>query len=1016
MLEKFSSSKQFIFWVVKNLNEGNAQEAGKAFEEYTRKWHKAFSDYLHVFDANNIHDIPSVYLDKLDAWDLLNKGANSFGIDKVCVTRHHEIDVHQDKSTLHTDKNLSAKKAEGMMSLRNNPLKNIRHFVVNTTAQDLSHYKNVWKDQTPITFGYDAFVPDDGDVEAIERDKQFWKNIKAEAKGKPTVNIYAFKSRGPEQDAYIQSGVDFARRHLAKDGYAKWHQLGVGALGKSVLDPVMLAELENEFDKAYTNTPQPVSINWFHSSKTLPKNGWEAVQRRRAKGIYDEVIVISGTEVIDSESDDNINSRFDKTTSVSTAVVKIKQALDNGKSVLLLALYHHAKQVAEVKTQLDKYYPGFRFWYRNRDECDWPCSNVDSSFAPALDDRTDSVLTFGSSGTQRLGKDPVNDYGLNNIQIHGPCVHNFTWAQAEDAGLVKPLMLIMPSIKESEVANLFPEFVNKDGRVDWNMRVNGVAVDNEMPTAKLIADLVCFARALAEYPEIKRVLTFSHFVKTNKLAEMNFPWVVDKVLGKSNLARNAKKMFFQVLNDDKYNSNSVGKNHNAAIKQAKAHDRYAIGSSKVFSRGYDDQFSPKHHAAIHWDEKNIVTTAQEIWRVIRKDTNKQGQPVCGDPNAYYILPQIYNDLDDTPTWSEERLRTLQGILQFNKNIFDEFQSIVQTPSSKRKRKTQEKGSRFWIPGEFDVEAFGGLVTFVARNSKGDLFISNIAEAHTWLLEKYLEIENITNNNSKGIINNAFLEQEKFKPVFEIYSKDIQKNKRSWVQRFWSIGWKYPEEIKSVMESNKIEFELFKQKQLQHREVLKQKVIDDSLKALASQIDDVDSHRLDSIIREKYNLTNDTYHAFVKDAKKKWRSQNKGHFKNNQRKIAEMILDYEYNDDILSKTYFENIFNKLNDIGISTSRISTGMIKNHFIVSDKFKVFTKQEKDIINQRYKQIKQSNATRHPKENYIGLGGKKVQTPYSIFNTGSEVNCYLKKNNIKGNVYDKIKSHPDEWYYIED
>ena len=199
----FTNSKDFIDWIVKELNDGNANEAGKAFEEYTKRWHIAFGDYLHVFDANDIHAIPSVYLDKLDAWELLNKGANSFGIDKVCVTRFHEIDVHQDKSSLNTDKNLSAKKAEGMMSLRNNPLKNVRNFVVNTTAQDLSHYKNVWKDQPPLTFGYDAFVPDDNDVEEIEKDKLFWQNIQAETEGKPTVDIYKFKSRGLEQDTYI---------------------------------------------------------------------------------------------------------------------------------------------------------------------------------------------------------------------------------------------------------------------------------------------------------------------------------------------------------------------------------------------------------------------------------------------------------------------------------------------------------------------------------------------------------------------------------------------------------------------------------------------------------------------------------------------------------------------------------------------------------------------------------------------------------------------------------------------
>jgi hypothetical protein len=394
------------------------------------------------------------------------------------------------------DKRLGTDKAAKMMSLRDNPLKNIRNFVINTTAQDLSHYAKLWKDQTPLTYGYDKFVASEDDSEAVTRDKMFWDNIRAKKKGKPTTNIFGFVSRGSQQDDYINAGVAYAKKAFQTHGRPKWHQLGVGALGKSVLDPIILAELESLFNPVYTKTPHPVSVSFYHSSKTLPKNGWEEVMRRRAKGLYDEVIVVSGTSVIDGENDINLSTPFPKTTSVADAVVKIKDALDNNKSVLLLTLYHHAGQIEQIKKQLNRFYPGFKYWYRKRDECDWPCSNADSSYAPALNDKTESIITFGSSGTERLGKDPINDYGLNNINIHGVCAHNFTWAQAETAGLVKPLILIMPCVKESEVAQMFPEFVGIDGRVDWNMRVQGVPVDNTYPHAGLIADLVELAKTL----------------------------------------------------------------------------------------------------------------------------------------------------------------------------------------------------------------------------------------------------------------------------------------------------------------------------------------------------------------------------------------------------------------------------------------------------------------------------------------------------------------------------------------
>ena len=948
----FTNSKDFINWIVKELDNGNANEAGKAFEEYTQKWHIAFGDYLHVFDANDIHSIPSVYLDKLDAWDLLNKGANSFGIDKVCVTRYHEIDVHQDKSSLDTDKNLSAKKAEGMMSLRNNPLKNVRNFVVNTTAQDLSHYKNLWKDQPPLTFGYDAFVPDDNDFEEIEKDKLFWQNIRAEAEGKPIVDIYKFKSRGPEQDAYILAGLNYGRTQLKQSGYAKWFQKGVGSLGKSVLDPTMLAELENEFTEDFTGTPKPVSIHWFHSSKTLPKNGWEAVQRRRAKGIYDEVIVISGTDVIDGESNNNLNSRFQKTIRVSDAVVKIKKALELDKSVLLLALYHHAEQVARVKEQLDNYYPGFKFWYRCRDEADWPCSNADSSFSPALDDRTKSVITFGSTGTERISKDSINDYGTNNIQIHGPCVHNFTWGEAENADLVKKLMLIMPGIKESEIAKLFPEVVNKDGRVDWNLRVDGVPVDETYPTAKMIADLVMYARALAEFPEIKRVLTFAHTRKTNKLMEVNFSWVADKVLDNSSVAREVKKMFFQILNDD-FDSGSI-KDHNLAIKQAKSYERYAIGSSKVFSRGYDDKFSPKHHAGIHWDEKNLVTAVQEIWRFTRLDLNKKDQPFCGDPNAYYIIPMIYNDLGDEPSWSEERLRTLQGILQLNKNIYDEFETLVQTPGSKRKRKTRDKDSRFWIPKGFDVEMFNHLVTFTAATSKGEIFNSVAIDAHNWLLQEYLKLDEPENAQEKGKVNKEFYKIDKFKPL--MYDRNIT----VWRERFWAGTYTtaLSEESVKTIDANLVEYKLHCDKQ---REFIEKRKQDIRTTVREYRMRQIDPHHnfsgYNERIKKKYGVDQERSHqltaAYCKDIIKD-KTIDKHIIKNNVPIVYKVIAEQAHNAECLNE-WAEMSLEALKGYDFSLGSVNRSTIKSRFIKLRKhIDVLTKEQQEHLNELEKIVK--------------------------------------------------------------
>lgn len=42
MLENFTNSQDFIEWIKDTLNNSNAPQAGKAFEQYTLEWHKAF--------------------------------------------------------------------------------------------------------------------------------------------------------------------------------------------------------------------------------------------------------------------------------------------------------------------------------------------------------------------------------------------------------------------------------------------------------------------------------------------------------------------------------------------------------------------------------------------------------------------------------------------------------------------------------------------------------------------------------------------------------------------------------------------------------------------------------------------------------------------------------------------------------------------------------------------------------------------------------------------------------------
>ncbi len=942
-LESFKSTSECFKHITDCLSKGDAKktkEAGNLFEEFASEWHLEYSDYVAVYDANKLDTIPGWIIDKIDGWELLSKGANSTGIDKIAVTRFNEIDVHQDKSSLHTDKNLSIQRCSLMMSLRNNGLKNIRHYILNTTAEDLSHYSSVWKEQKPLVYSFPDFCPNEFNADDVLKDAQFWDNIKDKRSNKKTLSVNSFIPRGKEQVNYINDVISKLTLQLVNQGYAKGFAKGAGSLGKSVLDPVAMAEIQKSLWKSHlTKSEAPVSVSFFHSSKTINDNGWEEVQRRRAAGIWDEVIVVSGTEVIQREGDDNlINDKFFKATSAVNVADKILECMSLKKSVLLLTLYHHAPIIEEILRILRKnIHKKFKFWARKRDECDWPCSTYKSSFAPALDDRTESVITFGSTGTERWG-DPAKDYGTNNVNIHGALLHDFSWSAAEDAGLVKPLIMVLPGAKVSDLANLFPDFLDNNGKIDLKKRVNGIPVDNTYPTAEAIFKIACVAKALVEYPQIKRTMEFASFVKNNMLVKQNWKWVCDKVLGKSKLENSIKNMYIEVMNDDAYNSRAI-KNHSAAIKRAKAKDRYVLASCRLFNRGYND-VAPKgykgnwlkHHAGFHIDERSEVNLTQEIWRFTRLDNQ------CNDPFAYYICPMLYNDLDPgEPTWSESTISTLVAILKHNKNVKDDFESLIHNPSQRQQQK--KKGIfRFWIPEEFDADLLNNLIKTTAYTARETVFPGLAVEAHDWLLNQYLQLDDPENAQAKGKIHKEFYSIEKFKPLYEHSG-----NKIVWRERFFHAGKKYSDEANKHINDNLMSYKLHckaQEKFLKERETDIRKIVKESK---ARQI--APHHNFgfyNSIIMEKYNLTKSRSHAIVgKYCKDIIDEFDDKIILNNTRKVFDILIKVS-KDAVSIHHWAELAYQQLEKNNIDNTACNSTTIDKNFIKKDHFNVLTTTE--------------------------------------------------------------------------
>lgn len=786
--ESFSNSHDFFDYLEELLDPntddvGNKRRhAGKLFELFTRDWHMSKGEYAEIYDANDFKSIPNHILDSINGWDIL-QGANSYGIDKICVTRFGKIHIMSDKSILDRENTLSMSKVDKLLALRDNPLTNVEHYIVNTNANDISRYVNVHTHK-PKTFTHNEFLPNLWNTEEVDADEVFWKNIQRLAKNKKPLAVKrGFNPRNQDQQDYVDICVKKIVDMLQTFGYAKGYALAVGAFGKSITDAVIGCLLRPHFNPIYTKSKVPISVNFYHSSQTINTNGAKYVQMLRDYGIDDFIIVVSGTDVVCNEGrDSDISDNFYKCSNAAKVVDDILANIEEGRGVTILTLYHHGNTIAEILRLLRKEIPDFKFWLKHKDETDWPCSTEDTRYAYALDDRTESAITFGSSGTERFSKDPLG-YGLNNSTIHGLPLYTYTWAEAENNDLVNKLIIATSGFAMSQFTTWYPEFTKDDGTIDWERKIQSKTVDNDTYlTAGLLIKMACLAKAFYDYPEIERTMGFSSRVKYSWLFKENWTDVCDRVLPKDKWAKTIRNIHIEVMNDDKYNPKAI-KKHITAIKRAKSKGRYILMSCFLFNRGYDDA-PPKgytgkwlrHHAGFHLSDRDDVTLAQEIWRFTRKDS------AAATNLSYYILPLVENDIDPTkPTWSEETQRMLHAVFRYNKNISEDFESLAQGNGSSRAKKSGK--SRIWTPDSLDAATLGNFIQTTMYNSRGVLHADLKMEAHDWLLQEFSQLADPTNNKNKGPIYEKFLTIEKFRPLYD-YRKD-KNGPKAWINEFFT---------------------------------------------------------------------------------------------------------------------------------------------------------------------------------------------------------------------------------------
>ena len=457
------------------------------------------------------------------------------------------------------------------------------------------------------------------------------------------------------------------------------------------------------------------------------------------------------------------------------------------------------------------------------------------------------------------------------------------------------------------------------------MRVKGQSVNGEMPTVGLIADLTALAKTLVKYPQIKNLLGFSHRVKTNALAQANWADVCKKVLGNSVQDKKVKKLFWQVLNDDKYNSASI-QDDKWAIKKALKHERNIVAACKLIGRGYDE---PRHHAAIHFDPKTIVNTTQEIWRAVRKDDTTQ------DPFSYYILPMRYNDLDYEPSFSEERLAQLQGILEQHDPIRDEFELLTQTPNSGSKKKNRKLGQRIFLPEDFDPTQLGGLYTWYQHSRKLEILEDLYGEAHSWLLKQYIETPNFSPNNNQqmGKIRDEFFEQDRFQPLFACYklakTSPVDFKSNLWGGNYLRGSTNYSMNLKHLVDGNILAYKEFRTKVEAQRKQVDAQIKKEAPK-LASKVLFTGRRffNVTEVLSEKHGLSTAIVNRTIGNLYETLQTNNT-HWKKIHNKALNILIDQAdksagYNE------WATNAISQFESNGISTHNLSPIIIQKAFI--------------------------------------------------------------------------------------
>ena len=798
--------------------------AGQLFEDFNMIAFPTIVDnVVKIWDANDINDIPKNVIKDIFK-NLTHKQIESifvksstYGLDKICLFNDATYGLISDKSILSIkEKSLSSDKIKGLISLATLDLENVSGYYTCSNALTVAkRFNNLFKDKV-VYVTYHDYVPNSEDFDGLQKDKELWKRIKKIRLTKKSSSILkypltTFKLDGKYQTDWTDKNIKYAEYHIEQYGKVRhWAEASMG-FGKSKCDPYQSAVIEKvNFSSEFTGTPVPVNVTVFNNCGNAKQNG------KRLQDVKKQICGNNRQSIWATQAEDAIDPKDNipqiQTLDVNSIVLKVIKAVKLGMPVDIITLMNdiHLKTLQKVEKDLQRHFPGFKFWEIAFDECDLLAVHMGSileewfNFAP--------IRWYGSTGTPSYTKSnqqKLNHNLMDNTSKWGSRTAKFTFQEAQDAKLVPPLQVIWVGVNLSEIKDTLLQGVklNKGDILSTPIN-NAISIkhngEDKIINVEFIARMWGIIKMMSSDPTIflgSRMLGFTNFLHQAQLVNANWKWIVQQIEGQTLIGRKLSNLCIELMQE----GSTDPKTNDRKIHNAWSHSESLILVQKLFGRGTDLQFDVGFHFVL----KTFKSLIQELCRITRLDRSKPWD----EQWRHYIMVVIKNDIDETsPTYDQELCDRLKNVLEYYGSAKEELELAW--------KKGGKGGSRGPVPPkswkaiDIDWKDLDSIVKTISRTSPNGWIMANgIDILHSDMLKEMMALPNPFASLQKQKVFKTFLEHPKFLKLKGLSKQsDINLLKNIWIGYNWG---KNSDTIRFNIQTWKLHLEQYEQARQQN---------------------------------------------------------------------------------------------------------------------------------------------------------------------------------------------------------